>query len=151
MSGLAAVVAGRVPAGAYRWRSALGVDRVREVVTSVGWRLGVLEGSRLESRGELFAAVGEALGLEGMHGTNLDALEECLRELDPTPVVLLWEAWAISARAQPRLVEGVLDVLGATVPSAWVLLRGEVPDQLRPRDDLDDLDDRDDLPYAGCS
>ncbi len=141
MSGLAAVVEGRVPAGAYRWHSALEVDRVRDVVESVGWRLGVLEGGRIESRSDLFAALSEALGLEGMHGRNLDALEECLRALDPTPVVILWESWATSARAQPRLVEGVLDVLGATQPSAWVLLRGEVPEQARPRDDLDDVPD----------
>lgn len=140
MSALVAVVAGRVPAGAYRWHSALEVDRVREVVESAGWRFGLLEGWRLESRADLFAALGPALGLEGMHGRNLDALEECVRELDPTPVVLLWEAWGVSARAEPRLVEGVLDVLVDAAPRAWVLLRGEGLELAqREVSELDDL------------
>ena len=143
MSGLAALVAGRVPSGAYRWHSALEVDQVRHVVGSAGWRLGVLEGWRLDSRADLFDALGAALGLTGMHGRNLDALEECVRDLDDTPVVLLWEAWGITARTQPRLVEGVLDVLDGAPTRTWVLLRGEPPEATRPLRDLDDVPDPD--------
>ncbi len=136
--GLEALLAGRVPAGAYRWPGSPKASEVRGTVERAGWRYAHLDGERVGSKAELLDALGVALSLRGLHGRNLDALEECLRSL-PGPTVLLWDGWGSLARAEPHTFTAVTTLLSAPAaprpgrdprPATWVLLRGTGPDGL---------------------
>lgn len=124
MSGLAGLLAGRVPPGAYRWHAAHDVADVRRAVASVGRPFAHLDGARVESVPELHDALAAALALPDWYGRNLDALADCLRDVDPA-TVLLWDAWSGLARAEPRVLAIALDLLGERIS---VLLRGDGPD-----------------------
>ncbi|WP_134767543.1 barstar family protein [Nocardioides sp. 1609] len=124
MSGLAAILAGRTPSGAYHWVSNWPPGRVREPVEEAGWRFAHLEGARIESVPELHGALAEALDLPDHYGRNLDALADCLTDL-PARQVLLWDTWSVLARAEPRVFSIAVDLLGS---SLTVLLRGPGPE-----------------------
>lgn len=129
MSGLAAVLAGRHAPGVHRWHSALDVASVRHAVEQAGWRFGYVDAAGLESRADVLRALGEALGFPDHYGANLDALNDCLRDL-PERTVVLWEAWAGLARAEPRWFAVLVDVLRQRDdgdPAVEVLLRGPGP------------------------
>lgn len=135
MSGLAALLAGREPVGVRRWESAYDPDEVRHVVEHVGWGFGHLDGWTVgDQPREVLGALGEALGFGDHFGRNLDALADSLRDLDaPAGTVLLWDGWAVAARADERWFGLVLRVLGERCadpvgPQFAVLLRGEGPD-----------------------
>lgn len=130
MSGLAAVLAGRHPAGVHRWASALPVADVRHVVEQAGWTFGYVDGAPLDTTPAVLRAIGDALAFPGHYGANLDALHDCLRDL-PGPTVLLWDAWSGYARAEPRRFAVVAEILGERTPAdppVEVLLRGPGPD-----------------------
>ena len=134
MSGLAAVLAGRHRPGVHRWESGLGVADVRHAVEHAGWRFGYVDGAGLESRRDVLREIGAALAFPPHHGTNLDALNDSLRDL-PGPTVLLWEAWSGFARAEPDGFERVVAVLGSrdeADPALEVLLRGTGPEHVVP-------------------
>ncbi|MEO9324691.1 barstar family protein [Nocardioides sp. C4-1] len=124
MSGLARLLAGRAPSGAYRWRAAYDVDDVRHTVESTGRPFAHLDGVAVGSVPELHAALSAALDFPDHYGANLDALVDCLRDVDPA-TVLLWDAWAPFARAEPRVFAIALEVLGGAIS---VLVRGDGPD-----------------------
>ncbi|MBM7515348.1 barstar family protein [Nocardioides nitrophenolicus] len=129
MSGLAAVLAGRHAPGVHRWASALDVADVRQAVEHAGWGFGYVDGVGLEDRAGVLRAIGGALAFPDHYGANLDALNDCLRDL-PGPTVLLWDAWSGFARAEPRWFGVVVDVLSRRDPgdpAVEVLLRGEGP------------------------
>lgn len=134
MSGLAAVLAGRHTPGVHRWESALDVAAVQHAVEHAGWAFGYVDGVGLETRAEVLRAIGSALAFPAHYGANLDALNDCLRDL-PTRTVLLWDAWSGFARAEPTRFRVVVEVLGdrgATDPAVEVLLRGEGPADVVP-------------------
>jgi RNAse (barnase) inhibitor barstar len=126
VSGLAALLAGRTPPGAYRWHATYAVDvvDVRHAVERAGWRFAHLDGVAVGSVPELHEALATALGLPDWYGRNLDALADCLRDV-PADTVVLWDAWSGVARAEPRAFGVVLDLLGERLT---VLLRGAGPD-----------------------
>ncbi len=124
MSGLAEALAGRVPAGAYRWDSNRPVDDVRHTVEHAGWRFGHLEGAGIETRADLHEAVAAALVLPDWYGRNLDALADVLHDVDGRQL-LLWDTWSVLARAEPDFFAEVVSLLGGAVS---VLLRGDGPD-----------------------
>lgn len=129
MSGLAAVLAGRHAAGVHRWESALDVDSVRHAAEHAGWGFGYVDGVALDARADVLRALGDALAFPDHYGANLDALNDCLRDL-PGPTVLLWDAWSGFARAEPRWFRLVVEVLGDrgdADPAVEVLLRGAGP------------------------
>ncbi|MBM0128216.1 barstar family protein [Pimelobacter simplex] len=129
MSGLAAVLAGRHVPGVHRWESALDVADVRHAVEQAGWAFGYVDGVALDARADVLRAIGGALGFPDHYGANLDALNDCLRDL-PGPTVLLWDAWSGFARAEPRWFGLVVEILGdrgAAGPAVEVLLRGAGP------------------------
>lgn len=124
MSGLAAVLAGRVTPAVYRWHAAYDVADVRHTVEHAGWAFAHLEGWRVESAAEFHQAVADALGFPDHYGHNLDALADCLSELE-APTVLVWDAWSTLARADGRTFDGALRVLGTRGRTLAVLLRGD--------------------------
>ncbi|GAA3521408.1 barstar family protein [Nocardioides daeguensis] len=129
MSGLAAVLAGRHTPGVHRWESALDVAAVRHAVEHAGWGFGYVDGAGLETRAEVLRAIGSALAFPDHYGANLDALNDCLRDL-PGRTVLLWDAWAGLAHAEPRWFGLVVELLGDrgdAGPAVEVLLRGAGP------------------------
>ncbi len=133
MSGLAAVLAQRHPAGVHRWTSALDPAEVRHAVEYAGWAFGHLDGAGLETRADVLTALGTALAFPEHYGRNLDALHDCLRDLT-APTVLLWDAWGGFARAEPRWFRVIAGILGERDGAAplEVLLRGPGPDDAAP-------------------
>ncbi|MCR1781646.1 barstar family protein [Nocardioides carbamazepini] len=134
MSGLAAVLAGRHTPGVHRWESALDVAVVRHAVERADWGFGYVDGAGLEDRADVLRVIGSALAFPDHYGANLDALNDCLRDL-PGRTVLLWDAWSGFARAQPRWFGVVTDVLGRRAladPALEVLLRGPGPVDVVP-------------------
>ena len=127
MSGLAAVLAGRHEPGVHRWESALPVVDVRHAVENADWAFGYVDGAGLETTDAVLRAIGDALSFPDHYGANLDALNDCLRDL-PGPTVLLWDAWGGYARAEPQRFAVVVEILGG--PQLEVLLRGPGPDGL---------------------
>ena len=135
MSGLAALLAGHVPAGVLRWEGAYDPGEIRHVVEHAGWGFAHLDGWTVGGQPrEVLGALGEAMGFGDHFGRNLDALADSLRDLSrPTGTVLLWDGWTVLARADERYFRLVLQVLGERCadpvgPPFAALLRGEGPD-----------------------
>ncbi|MDN4173009.1 barstar family protein [Nocardioides sp. SOB77] len=126
MSGLAALLAGELPPAVYRWDAAYDVEEVRGAVELAGWRLAHLDGWSHPARAEMLEALGEALGLPAWWGRNLDALADCLRDVDTDRVALLWDGWGPSAREDARSFGVVLRLL--TGSGIAVLLHGDGPE-----------------------
>lgn len=133
MSGLVAVLAGREAPGVHTWTSAREADEVRHTAELAGWELAHLDGwTRGGERRDVLAALGAALGFPDHYGVNLDALADCLRDLG-APTVLLWDGWAVAARADEGAFGVVVRVLAErcadeVAPPFEVLLRGEGPE-----------------------
>ncbi|MFP5022274.1 barstar family protein [Pseudonocardia phyllosphaerae] len=99
----------RDPAG-----TAHAVEAVRERVGSAGL-VGVVE--KAADRAAFLTAVGRALSFPSWYGENLDALEDCLKDLSwlpEQPVALVWEDGPLAA-AEPVTHEALLEILGDAV------------------------------------
>lgn len=130
MSGLAAILAGHHPVGVHRWHAHFAVADVRHAVEHAHWRFAYVDGALAQTKAEVLAALGESLAFPGHFGRNLDALNDCLRDVEEK-TLLLWDDWAIVARQEPEGFEGLLAVLRGRAgdsPEFGVLLRGEGPD-----------------------
>lgn len=127
MSGLAGILAERHEPGVYRWHAAFSPQEVAHAVEHAGWRFGHVDGWQHQTRAEFLAAVGLALDLPDHYGRNLDALNDCLRDL-PGRTVLLWDGWATLARADQAGFGAVRTILGDHTATLTTLLRGEGPD-----------------------
>jgi RNAse (barnase) inhibitor barstar len=135
MSGLAAVLAGRRPAGVYRWHGAFEPAEVQHTVEHAGWEFVHLEGwGSGETKAAFLYDIGKALGFPAYYGQNLDALEDCLRDVEAEPgLLLLWDGWGPFARADEHAFRVALDILRARTEAGGagafaVLLRGDGPD-----------------------
>lgn len=135
MSGLAAVLAGRVPAGVYRWHGAFDVADVRHTVEHAGQAFAHVDGWTHPTKPEFLAAVGEALSFPDYYGQNFDALADLLHDVgaDGSGTVLLWDGWGPLAREDTRSFAVAVDVLRKRTESRkrapfTVLLRGDGPD-----------------------
>lgn len=150
MSGLAALVAGRRPAGIYQWHAAFDPEDVERAVEHAGGRFAWLDGWTHQTREEFLTGIGEALDFPDYYGHNFDALLDCLRDVATYPgdgdgqddadaeeeragLVLLWDGWSTLARADERGFSIAMSVLWQRVeePEAGrfsVLLRGEGPE-----------------------
>lgn len=135
MSGLAALLTGRVDPGVYLWHGAFDAEDVRHTVEHAGWAFGHVDGWTAGGKPGFLAAVGDALDFPDWYGRNFDALADCLHDVGPGAdgVVLLWDGWATLAREDEKAFSIALSVLGSRVhadrgvPFA-VLLRGEGPE-----------------------
>lgn len=138
MSGLAALLAGRVSPGLYRWRAHFDVADVRRTVEHAGWRFAHLDGWTTETKAEFLEAIGAALQFPEHYGRNFDALADCLTDVaadDSEGTVLLWDGWGPFARAEERAFSVALTVLGTRVNAERggafaVLLRGDGPEPI---------------------
>lgn len=135
MSGLAALLAGHEEPGVYRWHGNFDVSDLRHTVELAGQRFAYVDGWTALGKHEFLAAVGRELGFPETYGQNLDALEDCLREVgaDRSGAVLLWDGWGTLARSDPRTFAVLLDVFGSRAavagkPSLTMLLRGDGPE-----------------------
>lgn len=135
MSGLAALLAGRIPAGIYQWHGAFEVADVRHTVDRAGFGFGHVDGWTGGTKAEFLTAVGEALGFPDYYGKNFDALADCLHDIgaDQQGVVLLWDGWSTLAHSDEKAFSIAMSVLGSRVNADRgvpfsVLLRGEGPD-----------------------
>jgi RNAse (barnase) inhibitor barstar len=127
MSGLAGVLAGHHEPGVYRWHAAFPADEVAHAVEHAGWRFAYVDGWQHQTRHELLAAGGEALGFADHYGQNLDALNDCLRDL-PAATVLLWDGWGTLARSDEAAFSAVRAILSDHTAVLTTLLRGDGPD-----------------------
>jgi RNAse (barnase) inhibitor barstar len=126
MSGLAGILADHLDRGVYRWHAAFPAAEVAHTVEHAGWGFGYVDGWQHQTRSEFLAAIGEALGFPDHYGQNLDALNDCLRDL-PGRTVLLWDGWATLAREDEATFDAVRAVLGEHTAVLTTLLRGEGP------------------------
>ena len=135
MSGLAAVLAHRKEAGIYRWHGHFKDEDVRHTVEHAGWRFAHIDGWQGDTKADFLRAAGEALAFPDHYGQNFDALADCLHDIGAgqAGVVLLWDGWSTLARADEKVFNIALSVLGSRVNADRgvpfsVLLRGEGPD-----------------------
>ncbi len=138
MSGLAPVLAGREPAGLFRWAAEFAVENLSSTLEVAGWRLAPVDGAYAQTKPEVLAAIGAALQFPDYYGSNFDALADCLGDLE-TPTVLLWDDWGAFARNDARAFSILRRILEAraresgapnssATPGFLVLLRGEGPE-----------------------
>ena len=139
MSGLAGLLAGLIDgeseSGIYQWHGAFDVADVRRTVEHAGFGFAHVDGWLGQTKAELLAAVGRALGFPDHYGQNFDALADCLHDIGAgqAGVVLLWDGWTTLARTDERAFNIALSVLGSRVNADRgvpfsVLLRGEGPE-----------------------
>jgi RNAse (barnase) inhibitor barstar len=132
VSGLAGLLAGHHAPGVYQWHAAFGPDDVRHTVEHAGARFAYVDGWTHQEKTELLGALADALDFPETFGHNFDALNDCLRDLNGQPVVLLWDGWGPLARSDRRAFDVTTDILAdrtADGPSPMsVLLRGEGPE-----------------------
>lgn len=133
MTVLAELLAGGGRPGAHRWPlppRAYDAARVVRVARRAGWRATRLVAGGLDDRAALVEALGGVLEASGLHGHNLDALEERVRALPARPPLLVaCDDWAALATAHPRAFRGAMRVVTAhdRAPTV-VLLLGDGPD-----------------------
>lgn len=127
MSGLAGVLAGHHEPGVYRWHAAFDVEDVRHSVELAGRRFGYVDGWHHQTGREVLTAIGEALGFPDYYGRNLDALNDCLADLEG-PAVLLWDGWGPLAREDERTFTVIVEILGEWSETVTTLLRGDGPE-----------------------
>ena len=133
MSGLAALLAGKIEPGMYRWHAMFAAADVRHTVELAGWRFAHDNGWIHEDQTEVLTALGKALSLPDGCGRDLDAFAGCLNDADAADskgTLLLWDGWAPFARADKEAFKATLDVLRTRVQAEQgglfaVLLRGD--------------------------
>lgn len=123
---LAALLAGEIPRGVYRLQGGYDAGRIEHAALREGWRFAPLWGTG--TRAETLECLGVALGFGEHYGRNLDALADCLRDLEG-PTVLLWADWAGLVENDPDAVRRILHVLENAELLA-VVLAGDGPEGL---------------------
>jgi Barstar (barnase inhibitor) len=127
MSGLAGILAHHHDSGVYRWHAAFPAHEVAHAVEHAGWKFGYVDGWHHQTRKEFLVALGDSLAFPDHYGHNLDALNDCLRDL-PGNTVLLWDGWCTLARQDEEGFGKVRSILGQHTGTLTTLLRGDGPD-----------------------
>ncbi len=132
MSGLAALLAGHNPPGAYQWHSAAQVDDVRHAVEHAGWQFCHVDGWTVEEREPFAKALGAALGIDD--SGDLTSVRDALPSVGAGHdhgTVLLWDGYAPLARQDRETFDEALSMLAERTgrPGQFaVILRGEGPE-----------------------
>lgn len=90
------------------------IDELSQQLGQRGWHVGVVSGGT--SLREALDALGAALGFPDYYGRNLDALEDCLRDVEG-PTALLWAGWEPFAVHAPDAWAALQAVLKRRVES----------------------------------
>lgn len=143
MSGLARVLAHRVPPGVYHWTSATGTADAEHAAEHAGWRFVLLDTWGVDDKAGFLASCHAAFDFPDWFGRNFDALSDALSDIrsgDSEGVLVLWEGWGPLARADARVFDVAVDVFGSRVDFERagpfvVLLHGPGPEtQVRELD-----------------
>ncbi len=142
MSGLAALLAGRRPAGLYVWHSATRPADVARAAEHAGFRAFLLDGRAATDKESFLAACERAFGLPEARGRmwnarSWGALADCLTDLSWTPArgyVVVYDGWGMLARCDPEAWAAAYRILAAAA-RRWadagtpfaVLFRGPGP------------------------
>jgi Barstar (barnase inhibitor) len=133
MSGLAGVLAGRRPAGVYRWESHARTADVAHAVEHAGWGFVYLDTVRAEDGMGFLQEVHTAFGLPDSFAYTFGALDDALADVSHEHgTVTLWEGWSPFARGSWAQFKAAVDILDRRCESAEggafvVLLRGDGP------------------------
>jgi len=84
------------------------VVAVTDLLTSAGWQVAVLP--PVADEAAFHREVAAVLGFPSYYGANLDALWDCLSDLD-APTALVWQGWSELAIGEPHQWARVLQVL----------------------------------------
>jgi hypothetical protein len=140
MSGLAALLAGRRPAGLYVWDSAMRPADVAHAAELARFRAFLLDG-RAATDEESFLTVCE--GALSLPARTWEGLADCLTDLSWAPAkgyVVVYDGWGMLARCDPQAWATAYDIL-ASAARGWaregtpfaVLFRGPGPGLGLPR------------------
>ena len=135
MSGLARVLAGRIPPGVYHWTSAGEASDIRHAAEHANWRFLHLDTWTVEDKQHFLKACQHSFGFPDWFGHNFDALGDALTDVRPGDhegVLVLWDGWGPLARADRRAFDVAVDVFGSRVDFERagpfvVVLRGPGP------------------------
>ena len=133
MSGLAALLAGKIEPGVHRWHAMFEADDVRRTVEHAGWRFAHYNGWIHDESAEVRKGLTSALALPDECGSDLDALAGCLDDVvaaESKGMLLLWDGWGPFARADLAAFRATLAVLRGRADAGnagrfAVLLRGD--------------------------
>ncbi|NGN68048.1 hypothetical protein G5C51_29625 [Streptomyces sp. A7024] len=124
---LPALLAGRAPAGIYRWHPAHPAEQALPLATAHGWHTASLDLTGADGKADLLARVAAALHFPAWFGNNWDALADCLGDLSwlgPSHgTLLLVRAWDAFADTAPRDAATAASILAAATDD-W---RGRPP------------------------
>jgi RNAse (barnase) inhibitor barstar len=147
MSGLAALLGRRKPAGVYHWSSPMRTHDIRHAAEHAGWRCVVLDTTTVADAAGFHGAVAAAFEPPEGYGDSLEALADLLAAVsepgDP-PTLVVWESWAGLAEDDPSTARGVVEAFAHRCrdePTVAVVLHGPGPDL-----ELVELDRRPTLP-----
>jgi len=88
MTSVGMLLDGTAPAGIYE-ASELDVETVLDLARGTDWFAVVVDGEEVTDSLAALREVGRVLGFPSHYGVNLDALADCLWELED-PILLLW-------------------------------------------------------------
>jgi RNAse (barnase) inhibitor barstar len=122
------LLSGTAPDGVYVWPDA----PVTIVAVAEGRTVAVLDAPT--SKAEALDRLGEVLSFGSHYGHNLDALADCLRDIEE-PTVVLWREWGLLALADPATYEVIVTILRerAAAGGFSVVLLGAGPEVDLPR------------------
>ncbi len=119
MSDIAGLTDGSRTPGVYR---ILGDPiRIDSALSRAGWATAVLPA--VETTHDFYAQIAGVLQFGDYFGRNLDALWDCLTDLEE-PTALILSDWTRLARARPRKWAAILDVLAerCALPPAFAVV-----------------------------
>lgn len=127
MSGLMGIVYGNVQPGVYVVADVTFDATSSDHATAAdqGWSLAQFTGG--SDRATVLAGIAKALSFPSYFGGNLDALVDCLRDVD-VHTVLLWRDWADLDHDSLTAIVEILQERAAIDPLFAVLLCGPGPD-----------------------
>ncbi len=115
MTALGSVFTAGLGAGVQVWSSALEVSYIRGALRRSGWTFAHLEGADVVTVEGFHDAIAAALAFPAYYGRNLDALNDCLRDVAQRAAgvpVLWWDDWEGLAAAEPPAFAMIVELLG---------------------------------------